>query len=124
MQMKYMPIQTLMHKTDMIPLFFAPLEGITTSVYRRIHAQMFGGCDAYFAPFIVPSETERVTLKRIRDILPENNDGIPLRAQVLSDCAEAICALGEKLEASGFSGLNLNFGCPAPTVRTEWCKGR
>lgn len=100
----------------MTKLYFAPLEGITTSVYRRVHARMFGGCDAYFAPFIVPSETERVTEKRLRDILPAQNAGISLRVQVLSDSADAICALGEKIGTLGYDELNLNVGCPAPTV--------
>ncbi len=100
----------------MTNLYFAPLEGITTSVYRRVHARMFGGPDAYFAPFIVPSETERVTEKRLRDILPAQNAGISLRVQVLSDSADAICALGEKIATLGYNELNLNVGCPAPTV--------
>ncbi len=100
----------------MTKLFFAPMEGITTSTYRRIHARVFGGCDAYFAPFIVPSETERVTLRRMRDILPENNRGIPLRAQVLTDSAEAFCTFAEKAKSLGYTELNLNLGCPAATV--------
>lgn len=100
----------------MIPLYFAPLEGITTFVFRKAHARLFGGCDTYFAPFIVPSETERVTNRRMRDILPENNEGVPLRVQVLTDSAAAICAFGEKVRSLGYGELNLNLGCPAPTV--------
>ncbi len=30
-------------------LYYAPLEGITTYIYRNTHAQVFGGVDAYFA---------------------------------------------------------------------------
>ncbi len=100
----------------MIPLYFAPLEGITTCVFRKAHARLFGSCDTYFAPFIVPSETERVTNRRMRDILPENNEGVPLRVQVLTDSAAAICAFGEKVRSLGYGELNLNLGCPAPTV--------
>ncbi len=33
-------------------LSFAPMEGITYSGYRRIHAELFPGADRYYAPFI------------------------------------------------------------------------
>ena len=39
--------------------YFAPLEGITTYTYRNAHLEMFGECDAYYAPFIVPTENEK-----------------------------------------------------------------
>ena len=35
-------------------LYFAPMEGITTCLYRRIHAEMFPGTDRYYAPFLAP----------------------------------------------------------------------
>jgi len=108
--------KTFGERTRMIPLYFAPLEGITTHIYRRVHARMFGGCGAYYAPFIVPSAEERVTRRRMRDILPENNSGVPLRVQVLTDNAAAFCAFAEKIRSLGYGELNLNLGCPAPTV--------
>ena len=54
-------------------LYFAPLEGITTFTYRNTHNEMFGGVDYYYAPFITPSDNEKVNKKGVRDILPENN---------------------------------------------------
>ena len=44
-------------------MYFAPLEGITTSVYRNVHSEIFGGCDAYFTPFITPSDNEKIGRK-------------------------------------------------------------
>ena len=35
-------------------LYFAPMEGVTSCQYRRVHAAMFPGADRYFAPFIAP----------------------------------------------------------------------
>ena len=35
-------------------LYFAPLEGITSYIYRNTHAEFFGGCDGYYTPFIAP----------------------------------------------------------------------
>ena len=50
-------------------LYFAPLEGITTYTYRNTHAEFFGYCDTYYAPFITPSDNEKNSRKNMRDIL-------------------------------------------------------
>ena len=33
----------------------APMEGLTTAVFRRLHHQYFGGTDLYYIPFITPT---------------------------------------------------------------------
>ena len=45
-------------------LYFAPMEGITGSIYRRAHHRIFGGVDRYYAPFILPIQKEK-SAKRI-----------------------------------------------------------
>lgn len=97
-------------------LYFAPLEGITSYIYRKTHAEMFDGCDFYYAPFINPSEQEKISKKGIKDILPENNEGIPLKAQILTNNAEAFLKFVDKIKPLGYDELNINIGCPASTV--------
>ncbi len=97
-------------------LYFAPLEGVATWIYRDTHRACFGGPDAYFAPFITPSEEERVSRKGLRDVLPEKNRGQNLRVQVLSNQSEAILKFAHKIRAYGYEELNLNVGCPYPGV--------
>lgn len=97
-------------------LFFAPLEGITSYIYRNAHNEIFGGCDSYFAPFITPSENERVSIKSLRDIVPEKNKGINLVPQTLINTSEAFFHFEERIKEVGFSEVNLNFGCPSGTV--------
>lgn len=97
-------------------LYFAPLEGITTYTYRRLHAELFGGCDAYFAPFINPSENEKISMKNLRDIMPERNGKIDLRVQVLTNNAESFMKFEEKAEQLGYGEININLGCPSGTV--------
>lgn len=96
-------------------LYFAPMEGITTYTYRNAHAEMFGMCDIYYAPFIVPTENERISSRTMRDILPQNNvaNTVP---QVLCNSPKAFGEFSEKVMALGYDELNLNFGCPAATV--------
>ena len=97
-------------------LYYAPLEGITTLIYRNVHREMFGGVDFYYAPFISPSEQDKVNKKGIRDILPELNGDLPLRAQVLTRDSVAFSKFADKVKAIGYDEINLNFGCPAGTV--------
>ena len=69
-------------------LYFAPMEGITTYTYRNAHNEMFGMCDKYYAPFIVPTDNERISLRTLRDIAPDYNTS-PLIPQVLCNCDNA-----------------------------------
>ena len=77
-------------------LYLAPLEGITTYTYINTHAEMFGEADAYFAPFINPSDQEKVSRKGMRDILPENNVNVP-KVQVLTANAESFLKFCDKI---------------------------
>ncbi len=97
-------------------LFFAPLEGITTYTYRNIHREFFGDCDKYFAPFITPSSNERVSIKSLRDIVPDKNTDTPLEVQVMANQAEAFLNFEDKITELGYRSVNLNFGCPSSTV--------
>lgn len=36
----------------MITLYAAPLQGFTELAWRNAHAQVFGGIDAYYTPFV------------------------------------------------------------------------
>ena len=97
-------------------LYFAPMEGITTYIYRNTHAELFGCCDEYYAPFIAPSENERITRKSLKDVLPENNKNITLKVQVLTNKSEAFKNFAPKIEELGYDEININLGCPSGTV--------
>lgn len=97
-------------------LYFAPLEGITTYTYRNTHAEVFGGCDAYYAPFITPTDNEKLSLKTIRDITPERNIGTNLKVQVLTNSAHAFFKFTDKINLLGYNEVNINLGCPSNTV--------
>ncbi len=97
-------------------LIYAPLEGITNYVYRNTAKEMFGCCDEYYAPFITPSEDDKVNKKGLRDIVPENNPDIIIKPQVLTQNSDAFLRFSEKIKAVGYDEVNLNFGCPSQTV--------
>ena len=89
-------------------LYFAPLEGITTYTYRNTHAEFFGGCDAYYAPFITPSDNERLSIKSLRDIVPDKNKGVRLIPQVLTNQSQSFMKFEEKIKELGYKEININ----------------
>lgn len=99
-----------------VTFFFAPLEGITGWVYRSLHRQYFSGVSAYYAPFFAPTEHCPLAGRGLRDLLPENNRGVPLIPQLLVNEAEAFLPSARILQDMGFSEVNLNLGCPSGTV--------
>ncbi len=96
-------------------LYFAPMEGITTYTYRNTHAELFGGCEMYFTPFLVPTENERISKKTLRDIISENNTA-RITPQVLCNNPDVFLKFSKKIQEIGFHEINLNFGCPSGTV--------
>lgn len=96
-------------------LYFAPMEGITNYIYRNTHKEVFGCCDGYYAPFITPSDNEKINKKGLKDVLCENNTEKPI-VQILTKDAESLLKFAKKIEAEGFDEININLGCPYPTV--------
>lgn len=97
-------------------LDFAPMEGVTSYLYRNVHAACFPGVDRYFSPFIAPDGSGRFKGAALRDILPENNRDLKLVPQILCGRAEAFLAVSRELAAIGYREVNLNAGCPSGTV--------
>ena len=97
--------------------YLAPLEGITTFIYRNIFREMFGdGIDKYYTPFIAPTSSHKFKGRSKRDILPENNRDIPLVPQILTNHADDFLYTTGCLQAYGYTEINLNLGCPSGTV--------
>ncbi len=96
--------------------YFAPLEGLTGYVYRNAHHAFFDHVDKYFSPFIVANQSDRFTTRELNDILPENNRGITLIPQLLTNQSADFIHTARKLDQMGYSEINLNLGCPSGTV--------
>lgn len=97
-------------------LSFAPMEGISSRLYRQCHARFFGGVEEYFAPFIAPDGSGKFKASALRDVLPENNEGLRLVPQLLVNRAEPFLRVAEQLTGLGYEEVNLNIGCPSGTV--------
>jgi len=97
--------------------YLAPLEGITTYVYRNAIHECFGdGISKYFTPFFSPQTKRHPSSYAIKGILPENNKGIHVVPQMLTDDAEDFLTFEKDMRNYGYDELNINVGCPSGTV--------
>ncbi|MCI9168254.1 MAG: tRNA-dihydrouridine synthase family protein [Dorea sp.] len=96
--------------------YLAPLEGITTHIFRNAYHRHFCPMDKYFTPFLVPHSKKGFSARERREILPENNEGLYLVPQIMSNHAGDCLKTVGKLQAYGYKEINLNMGCPSKTV--------
>ena len=96
--------------------YLAPLEGITTRIYRKVYHECFTPMDKYFTPFLSPHSKKGFSAKEKAEILPENNRGMRLVPQILTNKAKDFLRTEEKLADYGYDEINLNLGCPSKTV--------
>ena len=88
-------------------LDFAPLDGITRSVFRRVWFRHFGGADRIFVPFFSPTHHHIVTPRDLREITREGAKDLPLVPQVMSRLAPDFLWAAEVLEDLGYREINL-----------------
>ncbi len=96
--------------------YFAPMEGITDSIYRRIHHKYFPGLDRYYMPFLSPTMHRSLSPKEKRE-LPQS-DSVPFVAipQILTKNADDFLWAARTCQQLGYEEVNLNVGCPSGTV--------
>lgn len=99
--------------------YLAPMEGITGYIYRNAYHQIFLPMEKYFSPFLAPNQSRSLKTRELQDILPENNPGIPLVPQILTNQWEDFVWATEKLRELGYREVNLNLGCPSGTVTAK-----
>ena len=96
--------------------YFAPMEGLTDSVFRRLHHTYFSGVDRYYMPFISPTQHRTLTNREAREL--PMADSVPFTAipQILTKVAEDFVWAAEQCAQRGYREVNLNLGCPSGTV--------
>ncbi len=99
------------------PFFYlAPIKGVTDALFRDIFNCHFKGFNAAVAPFINPQRYCTAHEKRLADILPENNSGLPIVPQLLNTDADDFIVLADRMHDLGYTHINWNLGCPVPMV--------
>ena len=96
--------------------YFAPMEGITDSIYRRIHHKYFPGVDRYYMPFLSPTMHRTLTHKESRELPMADSEAFVAIPQILTKVAEDFLWAAQVCRERGYEEVNLNVGCPSGTV--------
>ena len=104
---------------NILKIYQAPLQGFTDFTFRNTLAQMFGGVDKYFVPYLCYGKGREIRKSQLRDVFPENSTVSPVIPQVLfSDQAE-LFELVSILIDYGYQEIDLNLGCPYPMATNK-----
>ncbi len=96
--------------------YFAPLEGVTDSIYRRVHHKYFPGVDRYYMPFLSPTIHRTLTHKEDRELPMADSVEFAAIPQVLTKVPEDFLWAANVIRDRGYREVNLNVGCPSGTV--------
>lgn len=96
--------------------YFAPMEGLTDSIYRRLHHKYFPGVDRYYMPFLSPTIHRSLTHKEDRELPMADSVGFQAVPQVLTKVADDFLWAAQVCRDRGYDEVNLNIGCPSGTV--------
>ena len=100
--------------------YMAPMEGVTNYIYRNAYHQFYHPMDKYFTPFISAKPNKRFSDKEIREVYPENNKGMYVVPQILTNNGDDFLETARILkEDFGYKEVNLNLGCPSGTVTAK-----
>lgn len=102
-----------------LPVYFAPLEGVTDAPFRRVHHACFPGIAKYFIPFISPTQNLTMTARDLSAVSPEHNAGLYAVPQILTRDAAHFLWAAHALFDMGYAEINLNLGCPSGTVTAK-----
>ena len=96
--------------------YLAPMEGITGHTYRKVLKEFFKVPDKCFTPFVAPNQNGSLKNREKREIAPENNEGLYVVPQILTNHAEDFLIVANHMKELGYQEVNLNLGCPSGTV--------
>ena len=105
----------------MLTIYSSPLQGYTDHVWRRLHHNLVGGVAAYITPFL-RLEGGQIRPRDIRDVAPENNQGVPVIPQVIVANREEFCRITDHLLRCGYDRADINLGCSFP-MQTKLFRG-
>lgn len=89
------------------------MEGITNFIFRRVYLRHFRGIDLSYTPFIVANQTFSFKTKEKHEVMPFTENTVP---QILSNNPDSFVWAVKYMKELGYTEVNLNLGCPSPTV--------
>ncbi len=96
--------------------YLAPMEGLTDSIYRRVHHKYFSGVDRYYMPFLSPTIHRTLTPREERELPLADSVNFTAVPQILTKVSEDFLWAARVCRDRGYEEVNLNLGCPSGTV--------
>lgn len=96
--------------------YFAPMEGVTGYCFRNAYHAAFPGMDRFYTPFLSANDSFQFTHREERDVAPENNQGLTVIPQIITNDPEMLVWAMLQMAERGYTEVNLNAGCPSGTV--------
>jgi|688.fasta_scaffold04850_6 tRNA-dihydrouridine synthase C len=101
-------------------LVLAPMDGITDALMRRLLTSVmpFSYCVTEFlriSALVPPEHVFRKTMPEL-ECGARTASGAPVELQLLGGDPERLAESASRAVSCGAQGIDLNFGCPAPTV--------
>lgn len=104
-------------------LVLAPMDDVTDTVFRRLLAEYCEPPDIFFTEFVnvdaLQSAGRTSALRRLKFTSSER----PLIAQIWGKQPENFYKTASELVEMGFSGVDINMGCPDKSVVKNGCGG-
>ena len=99
------------------PFFIlAPMEDVTDIVFRKVVAKA-GRPDVFFTEFTnSDSYAHEMGINSLRGRLKYDDNEQPMVAHIWGDNPQNFAKMSVDLAKMGFSGIDINMGCPAPNV--------
>jgi len=99
----------------------APMQDVTTLPFMSVVAEL-GSPDYFFTEYFRVHVQYRLE-KHILESITENRTGRPVFAQMIGENIEHLQRATIDLLQYDVAGIDLNMGCPAPTVYKKRCGG-
>lgn len=101
----------------------APMDGVTDIVFRQIITE-FGRPDVFFTEFTMTDGLISAGHKKVAERLLFTAEQLPIVAQIWGTVPKHFYVVAKELKTLGFSGIDINMGCPERTViRHGACSG-
>ena len=101
-------------------LALAPMQDVTDLAFWRLMAK-YGGADVYFTEYFRVHKDSRLDKPILKSII-ENPTGRPVVAQMIGNDIPSLVRMARELQNYPVAAIDLNLGCPAPTVYKK-CAG-
>ncbi len=97
-------------------VYLAPMEGLTTRIFRQALGKHYKGITKCFTPFLSPNQNRSFQKKEWEEVQKPDELLIPTVPQLLCNNADHFLWAAVEMAELGYKEINFNLGCPSGTV--------